>query len=199
MTPAVSIDNIQHNNQGANLSGKLIVASPFIVKDSIFAESVVYIVHHDTNGAIGLIINHAIDNINCSVIFQSLDINPDLIKCKMPVHLGGPVEPEHGFVLHSSDYDINILFHNNDFSFSSNIEIVKAIAMNKGPANSLFALGYAGWSAQQLEAEITNKDWLVVPPIYDLIFAKNNDEKWHRALKLAGINPYAVTTTPGHA
>lgn len=173
-----------------NLTGKFLIATPYSFLHDVFYRSVIYITAHDTkNGSLGLIINNLISKMSCKHLLKMLksDTNhiPDTI---IPVHLGGPVDPERGFILHTTDYTQSMLYKMNDnLAVSSCVEILSDISNNKGPEKSLFIMGYTSWEVGQIEKEIENNLWLVSEAHEELIFSDNNETKWKLALKKLGI------------
>ena len=157
----------------------------------------------------GLIINRQADDINfedlLGKIFTPDGETPITLKSEnkpLPyIHFGGPVETGRGFVLHSPDY------HSQDHTFNVNetisltatLDILKAIANGEGPSNSLLALGYAGWAAGQLEAELSDNGWLHCPANADLIFNTKTEKKYRKAIKTLGIDPAHLVSETGHA
>ena len=116
------------------------------------------------------------------------------------VHFGGPVETGRGFVLHSTDFIREDTVRITDtLCITGTVDILQAIAEGRGPTRSIFALGYAGWSAGQLESEIQSNSWLTIPADDDLIFGTPLDDKWGKALSRMGINAHALSATAGHA
>ena len=114
---------------------------------------------------------------------------------------GGPVETGRGFVLHSSDYfaEDSTLTIEDGVCLTATIDILKAIAAGNGPDRAILALGYAGWSPGQLETEIQANGWLNCPADPDLIFDKNLETKYTRALAKIGIDPSHLVSDAGHA
>jgi putative transcriptional regulator len=116
------------------------------------------------------------------------------------VHFGGPVETGRGFVLHSTDFMREDTVRINDnMCITGTIDILRAIAEGKGPHRSIFALGYAGWSAGQLEHEMQQNSWLTVPADDEIIFNTDLGKKWEKALSRLGINPTLLSPEIGHA
>jgi putative transcriptional regulator len=190
----------------SSLKGQLLVAMP-IMTDRRFARSVIYLCAHSDDGAMGLIINHRADHISFPDLLERLGIIPrgaedgisnDILERQ--VHVGGPVETGRGFVLHSSDYYSNnsTLPIDHDVSLTASIEILKAIASGEGPDHAMLALGYAGWSAGQLESEIQANGWLNCPADLELIFDPDVDAKYARALAKIGIDPSHLVSDAGH-
>ena len=173
-----------------NLTGKVLIASPFAMQGNVFHQSVIYVVHHGRDGSIGLIINHPVSNMPIESLFKKLDSTLNLAELNVDVHLGGPVDIERGFFLHTSEYNKNILFkpEGEGLSVSSNIEILKDITDGIGPKNSMFFIGYTGWNAGQMEFELENNLWIVDNPDYELIFAPKLPQKWNLALSRLGIS-----------
>jgi len=189
------------------LKGQLLVAMP-LMTDRRFARSVIYMCAHSPEGAMGLIINHRADHINFPNLLDRLGIPSgsteegvasDLLE--RSVHMGGPVETGRGFVLHSSDYYAtdSTLQIDADVSLTASIEILRAIASGEGPDRSMLALGYAGWSAGQLESELQANGWLHCPADLDLVFDPDLDSKYLRALAKIGVDPSHLVSDAGHA
>jgi putative transcriptional regulator len=118
----------------------------------------------------------------------------------MPIHFGGPVEASRGFVLHTADYvQDSTLMIEEDIALTATIDVLKAIARGEGPQRRVLALGYAGWGAGQLDAEIQANGWLLVPADADLVFGDENDSKWQRAIAKIGIDLTLLSSEAGHA
>ena len=189
------------------LDGQLLIAMPSMT-DRRFARSVIYLCAHSAEGAMGLIINQPAPHISFVELLDQLQILPNGMNLsdapeisETNVHLGGPVETGRGFVLHSSDYvtpDSTLRIGDN-FCLTATIDILKAMATRKGPKRSILALGYAGWSAGQLEQEIQANGWLNCPADFDLVFDTDVDEKYEGAMSRIGINPTHLVNDAGHA
>src|SRR5215471_15753430 len=146
-----------------SLAGQLLVAMPQM-QDPRFARSVIYLcAHSDDAGAMGLVINKLLGSLTMGELFAQLDIEPSGTIRSRPVHFGGPVEAARGFVLHSADYneEATVVVDGN-IAVTATLEILRAIGQGRGPRQSLFALGYAGWAPGQLDAEIQANGWLCV-------------------------------------
>jgi len=164
------------------LTGRLLVATPKMV-DPTFAQSVIYMVAHDTDGALGVIVNEPVKEISFAELFDLMRLSRGDLMGKLTVHFGGPVEPRVGFVLHSKDF--MLAQHEltaGDMAVTTDPEMLAAIAGGHGPAKYIVSLGYAGWGPGQLEMEMQQGDWLVVPSDPDLIFAPDPQQTWQRAL-----------------
>ena len=189
------------------LKGQLLVAMP-LMTDRRFARSVIYMCAHSDEGAMGLIINHRADHISFPDLLERLGIiaheTEDGISNDIfdrQVHVGGPVETGRGFVLHSADYHANdsTLPIDREISHTASVEILKAIATGEGPSHAMLALGYAGWSAGQLESEIQANGWLHCPADLDLLFDADLEGKYTRALAKIGVDPSHLVSDAGHA
>ena len=183
-----------------SLTGQLLVAMPQM-SDPRFARSVVYLCAHSGEaGAMGLIVNKQLAALTLGELFAQLDIEPSAVAGLRPVHFGGPVEAGRGFVLHTADYREEATLHvGGNISVTATLEVLRAIGKNRGPRQSLFALGYAGWAPGQLAAEIQANGWLSVPADDEIVFASDDDGKWNRALAKLGIDLSALSSEAGHA
>jgi len=181
------------------LPGQLLIAMPSMT-DPRFEKSVIYICAHNADGAMGLVINRAIDSLTFPELLEQLEIDPGSGGDQIRVLFGGPVEQARGFVLHSPDYlqDASLVVDDN-VVLTATIDILRAIADGTGPNNCLLALGYAGWGAGQLDSEIKSNGWLSVDADEDLVFGCDLDEKWERAMTKIGIDPRMLSDSAGHA
>lgn len=189
------------------LEGQLLIAMPAMA-DKRFARSVIYMCAHSEEGAMGLIINQRAPNLLFPDLLERLQIlDPESEitlpshVTKMAIHVGGPVEPERGFVLHSSDYftPSSTLPISDDICLTATIDILKALAAGEGPDRAILALGYAGWAPGQLESEIQANGWLSCQADLELVFDLDVEEKYERALSKLGINPTHLVNAAGHA
>lgn len=188
-----------HLADDSSLTGQLLVAMPQMA-DARFARSVVYLCAHSAEGAMGLVVNRLIDSLTFDSLLDQLGLESQGQAIAMPVHFGGPVESSRGFVLHSADYvQDSTLVINDDIALTATIDVLKAIASGEGPRQRVLALGYAGWGAGQLDAEIQANGWLMVPPDHELVFGLDNDTKWERAMAKIGIDLSLLSTEAGHA
>lgn len=163
-------------------TGRLLVATPKMV-DPTFAQSVIYLVAHDTDGSLGVIVNEPVKEISFAELFDLMRLSRGDLAGKLTVHFGGPVGPRVGFVLHTRDF--MLAQHElaaGDVAVTTDPEMLTAIAGGRGPAKYIVTLGYAGWGPGQLEMEMQQGDWLVVPSDPDLIFAPDPQQIWQRAL-----------------
>ena len=187
------------NNKTDFLTGKCLVAMPNMT-DEHFAHSLIYICSHTTDGAMGFIVNKKIKEFSFADLATQLPINPIQPIAPMDLHQGGPLEKIRGFVLHTTDYvkkDTVVIDEN--MAISSSIDILTDIAFGIGPKDNLIALGYSSWTANQLETEIKNNNWLIVTPDTDLVFRTKDEDKWQKAIDELGIDINHLSYTAGHA
>ncbi len=164
------------------LKGQLLVAAPEM-GDPRFADTIVYMIEHDENGAMGLVINRPLAKGPIADLLKGLGAEGEETKGEIIIHYGGPVESGKAFVLHSDDYaDKGTSVVGGGLAVTTDVEIVRAIGQGKGPRNSIFALGYSGWGPGQLEAELKAGGWFSIPADERLIFDGDPATKWDRAL-----------------
>jgi putative transcriptional regulator len=182
------------------LDGRILIAMPGM-QDPRFAKSLVYLCAHSSDGAMGLIVNKRADKLKLKDLFSKLGIPIGKVMGKVPVHYGGPVETGRGFVLHSADYHAEdaTLKVDDETSMTATLDVLQAMAMNRGPGRSIVALGYAGWAPGQLEAELQENGWLACPADPDLLFGEDEEGKWDRALAKLGVHPAMLSPTGGRA
>jgi putative transcriptional regulator len=175
-----------HNSRAAErerfFAGQLLVATAEM-EDPRFAESVIYMVKHDATGAMGLVINKPMAKGSIADLLKGFGLEGKSSKREIVIHYGGPVGARQGFVLHS---DETLLESStkvaNGIAMTADAKMIEAIAAGKGPRQSLFMLGYAGWAPGQLEAELKMNSWIVVPGDKALIFGTHADKKWRQAI-----------------
>ena len=168
--------------QSATLAGQLLVARTEL-QDPRFVRSVIYIVHHDAGGAMGLILNRPIGEASLSELLERAGVEGTGVNGEIRVHFGGPVEPGRGFVLHTADYKVEgTQVVKDGIAMTARPEILRAMGTGTGPRQSLFTLGYAGWAPGQLEAELKAGSWEIVPADKTLVFDENAETKWERAM-----------------
>jgi putative transcriptional regulator len=185
------------------LTGKLLIAMP-AMGDPRFDRAVIFVCSHDEGGAMGLVINHALPNIQFGDLVKQLKIESDIKvnfnKMKLPVMYGGPVESARGFLLHSGDFSRDETMQVNSlYGVTGTLDALKDIARGNGPENLMFILGYAGWEAGQLESEIMQNVWLIAEPDEELVFAANHQVKWTQAIGKLGIDPAMLSVEAGSA
>ena len=201
MTPI----KVRQTSSSGYLDGHLLIAMP-VMTDKRFARSVVYMCAHSKDGAMGIIINQRAAHIDFPALLERLGLTNEAEALPAefsarPVHVGGPVETGRGFVLHSADYIANdsTLQIDKAVCLTATVDILKAIAAGAGPHQSILALGYASWSAGQLEEELAANGWLTCPAEPGLVFSADLDRKYTRALATLGVDLSYLSSEAGHA
>lgn len=189
------------------LDGQMLIAMP-AMNDERFARAVIYVCAHSTEGAMGIIVNHPAQNIKFPDLLVQLEVIPAAERIQLPdraedvkVLKGGPVETGRGFVLHSADFFIenSTLPIDEGICLTATLDILKAIARGNGPESAILALGYAGWAPGQLEHEIQQNGWLHCAADPELIFGRDTETKYEKALRKIGIDPAMLSSEAGHA
>jgi putative transcriptional regulator len=181
-----------------SLRGQLLVAMPSL-DGSCFEKAVIYICAHDESGAMGVVVNRAMDNIKYSDILSQLSIK-SIKPNDTDVYFGGPVDPLRGFILHTNDYaseGTHVVEEN--IAITTTVDVLKDIAQGSGPSKSIVALGYTGWSAGQLEQEMMSNSWLNVPSSEEVIFNADNSGKWEKSAMILGVDFFKYSDAVGHA
>jgi putative transcriptional regulator len=185
-------------SEGQYLSGRLLLAMPGMF-DERFARTVNVLCVHDENGALGLDIGHIREGIRFRQILKELGIDPGVAP-DCAVHNGGPVEPGRGFVLHSTDWGgADTVQVQPMCALSSSLDVLRAIAGGKGPSQWLIALGYAGWSAGQLEGEMRHHGWYAAEGRSEILFDTSVDARWMATWRAEGIDPVLLSPEIGQA
>ena len=169
--------------------------------DPRFRFSVIYLLSHDSAGAMGLIINKGKSGLLISDLLDQIGISGDVRVADTSVLNGGPVDIDRGFVLHSSDYfspGVSLRI-SKTLSLTSTKDVLKSLVSDDHPKNAMLAVGYAGWGPGQLEKEIANNSWLVTEPDDDLLFSQDFEGKWAKALTDMGIDPSSLSQNGGRA
>ncbi len=185
--------------QAANLVDKCLIATPAI-KDPIFASSIVYMCEHSEDGSMGLVVNHQTSQV-LDDIFAQLDIScEDETTKNQPVYIGGPVQLEQGFVLHTTDGDWqNSIEVSSGIHLTSSLDILQAIADRRGPDDFLVILGFSGWASGQLESELHQNSWLTSSCSAELLFHQNSEDKWQMAFDTLGFDISMLSPVSGNA
>jgi putative transcriptional regulator len=190
-----------------SLRGQFLVAMPGM-GDERFHETVIYIVGHGDEGAMGLVVNQPVEDMHFADILEELGIGgkdelirlPSTVKDRLVLR-GGPVQRGRGFVLHSPDYfrEENSYIVNDDICLTATLDILKAMAFRQSPTDAVFALGYCGWAPGQLENEIALNGWLTVPFSRNLLFGTPLEDRYDIALAQLGITRATLSGVAGHA
>ena len=181
------------------LNNQFLIAMPGLT-DKDFSHTVTYLCQHNNEGAVGIIINRQM-SMKLGDIFAQMNIDATcLSSVNAPIYMGGPVQPERGFVIHNAtgqSWDSSIVI-SDLVSLTSSRDILEAIAHGEGPENYLIALGYAGWGEGQLEQEILANAWLNTPFSKRVLFDTPVNKRWQAAAGQIGIDINQLTTPAGH-
>ena len=186
-----------------DLTNQFLIAMPGMA-DETFEGTVVYLCEHNEKGALGLVINKPIA-IKLKNLFEKIELALDRRELgEQPVFFGGPVQTERGFVLHEKLAE-GEPHYNSTLSIPGGLEmttskdVLEALAQGEGPTRVLVTLGYSGWGAGQLEAELGRNGWLTVNADPAVIFDTPIDKRYDRAVGLLGIDPRMLSQQAGHA
>jgi putative transcriptional regulator len=181
------------------LDGRLLVAMPGI-GDPRFERAVILLCSHDETHAMGLTVNRPVEGLTTAGLLDKLGVDPGRSPMT-PVLLGGPVDQERGFVLHTPDAGAGIsLPVAGGLALSATREILEALAGRRpSPRQAVLAIGYAGWDGGQLEREIRENVWLICEPDEGLLFDQDHEHKWTRALAKLGVSAERLSIQPGRA
>ncbi len=181
-------------------ANQLLIAMPALDEPG-FARSVIYIFEHSAAGAMGIILNSPIDMSLQEMVEQAApEATVIPAKGKQIVIKGGPVSPDRGFILHypHGNWEGSLRL-NDDFTVTTSKDIVTCIGNEQGPEKQIIALGYAGWSAGQLEEELAQNTWLTIPASHALVFDTPIHERWSKSIQALGIEPWQLTEHAGRA
>ena len=183
----------------ANFTGHFLIAMPGMV-DPHFAHTLTYVCEHSDEGALGIVVNKPID-MKLSSLFEQIDIAlPDAQLGEAPIHFGGPVQVDRGFVLHRplGNWQSTLAI-SDDLGLTTSKDVLEALGRGDGPRDVLVSLGYAGWSAGQLEQEIAQNAWLTVAADPDVLFDTPVEARLPAAMRLLGIDFSRLSDDVGHA
>jgi putative transcriptional regulator len=167
-----------------SLAGELLIASPDMREP--FDHAVILMAQHNRDGALGIVINHPLDSRPIASLLQALGGNASGITNSVRIFLGGPVDPNVAFVVHSADYHRDDTMNiDGRVALSDAADVLRDIGLGKGPSKSLVALGYAGWAPSQLEEEIARGAWVTAPEDPALVFDDDRAKVWADALALS--------------
>ena len=184
------------------LNGQILIAMPGM-SDPRFHKAVIFICSHSAAGTMGVVINHPHKTLRFDDLLTQLNIGSSKAphaQSNIEVVVGGPVQPEQGFVLHSPDYSSEgaTLAVSEAICMTATIDILKALGHGEGPSRALMALGYAGWGAGQLEGELLANAWLTCASDAALVFETDPSQIYAKALAKLGIDPAMLVAEAGH-
>ena len=165
-----------------SLAGQLLIASPTI-GDPRFAHTVILMVRHDKEGALGIVINRPVGERSIAALLEATGHDNAEVAGILRVFAGGPVQPELGFVVHSAEYHrAETVDVDGRVAMTASRQVLLDIGHNEGPKKSLFALGYAGWGPGQLEDELARHNWFTTPEEPKLVFDDDREKLWEDAM-----------------
>lgn len=181
------------------LHNQFLLAMPTL-QDPNFHRTLTYVCEHSEHGAMGLVVNRPMA-LTVGEVLQHLDIEPQHTGiAQQPVHYGGPVEPERGFIIHSpvGQWDGTLVL-SESLGVTTSRDILEAMARGEGPEKALVTLGYSGWGAGQLEDEVVRNSWLTCPASADILFDIPAEERLATAAARLGIDLDLLSSDAGHA
>jgi putative transcriptional regulator len=186
-------------SQTPNFTHHFLIAMPTMA-DPRFSQTLTYVCEHNEDGALGIVINKPTE-MTLSSLFEQIDVplsNEELRRT--PVHFGGPVQVDRGFVLHRplGNWQ-STLAVDDDVGLTTSKDVLEAVARGEGPRDVIISLGYAGWSAGQLEEEIAQNAWLTVAANANVLFETPAAAKLPAAMRLLGIDISRLSGDVGHA
>jgi len=184
----------------SSFRGKFLLATPNM-GDPRFRFAVIYVVNHDSSGAMGIIVNKKKGDLHISDLLDQIGISGNVRVADTPVLRGGPVDIDRGFVLHSADYfqpETSLKISDTLF-LTSTKDVLEALVSDDAPSRAMLAIGYAGWGPGQLEAELADNAWLIADSDDALIFSNDLSGKWGNALTEMGIDPSTLSHSGGRA
>lgn len=181
------------------LTGQLLLAMPHM-KDPRYEKAVIFICGHDTNGAMGLVINKHLGDLTLKGLLDYLNLSQETIKRDLPIFFGGPVDSGRGFVLHSNDFTHpGTVALGKNISLTATVDVLQSIAEGDGPKNCLLAMGYVGWAPGQLDAELHSNRWLQIEADPELLFEVPVEKRWTKAMAKLGVTPESLSEEFGQA
>ncbi len=181
-----------------NLTRQFLIAMPAMA-DPNFSRTLTFICEHNERGALGIVVNRPID-VTLGTLLRQVDITvEDSPLADQPLFYGGPVQFDHGFVLHRPLGSWKSTLHVGETGLTTSRDILEAMAKGRGPRDQLVALGYAGWAPGQIEEEIKQNGWLTVEADVDLIFSVPPEGRYDFAMRALGVNPAFLSEEAGHA
>jgi putative transcriptional regulator len=170
-------------DHAVSLAGLFLIATPEM-GDPRFRETVVLMVQHNNDGAFGIVINRQTGERSLASVLSALGINEPSAQGNVRLYAGGPVQTDIGFVVHSGDYRRaeTMAVAGSSVAVTSSPEVLRDMALRRGPQKSLLAFGYAGWGPGQLERELDQRGWFTAPLDTKLLFDAAPESVWEQAL-----------------
>lgn len=177
----------------SELAPGFLIAMPQL-DDKNFSHALILLLHHTDEGAMGLVVNQALD-LDLSEVAQQQGV--DEPKAEGTAYLGGPVEVFRGMVVHGGPScgpdDTKI---SEGLFLSGSVEVLTQL-LRHGDRNFRLFLGYSGWGPGQLENELAEGSWLAGNLDPSLVFDTPADQAWDQILANMGIDPATVLQGEG--
>jgi putative transcriptional regulator len=184
--------------QTINLTSHFLIAMP-AMSDPNFSRTLTFVCEHNERGALGIVVNRPID-VTLSALFRQVEIPlAEGELADQPVYFGGPVQFDHGFVLHRPVGTWKSTLPVGEIGLTTSRDILEAMAKGQGPSEQIVALGYAGWAPGQLEDEILRNGWLTVRADLDVIFGLPPEARYDAAMQALGVSTANLSEEAGHA
>ena len=199
---AVAFLNQETEPLTMNLQHHFLIAMPAL-QDPIFRRAVVYSCEYNEDGAMGIIINKPLENLQVEGILDKLKIPAEArlpeIRLDKPVMLGGPLAEDRGFILHTPPVFSSSIRISDNTVVTTSRDVLETLGTANQPSEVLVALGYASWEKGQLEQEILDNAWLTAPADMNILFKTPIADRWRDAAKLIGIDILTMPGVAGHA
>ena len=182
-----------------NLTNHFLIAMPAMT-DPYFAKTLTYVCEHSASGAMGIVVNRPI-SLTLSELFAQINMPLNQSELDdLPIHFGGPVQTDRGFVLHkpSGPWQSTMTI-SSQVGLTTSKDILQAVGDGSGPSNLLVTLGYAGWGEGQLEQELAQNAWLTVPADERILFDLPAEQRFEAAMALLGVDFASLSDEVGHA
>jgi putative transcriptional regulator len=181
------------------LKGHFLIAMPGLM-DPNFHQTVTLICEHTGEGAMGIIIDRRLPELNSERLFKELEIAYLQEQANLPVYFGGPVHVGEIFILHGPPFHWEgCLVVSPEFGLSNTTDILESIAMGTGPEEHMIAVGCSGWGGGQLEGELRENAWLTGRASSQIVFKTASGQRWAAAMETLGIDPDLLSGEAGHA
>jgi len=181
------------------VAGQFLLAMPHM-QDLRYEKAVIYICGHDTNGAMGLVVNKHLGDLTLKGLLEYLNLPKESINRDLPIYFGGPVDTGRGFVLHSDDFTHpGTVPLGNHIALTATVDVLQSIAEGDGPKDCLLAMGYVGWGPGQLDSELHSNRWLQVEADPDTLFHIPIEQRWEKAIAKLGVTPESLSEEFGQA
>lgn len=181
-----------------NLKDHFLVATAEL-EDSIFSGSLIYLCDHNDDGAMGIIINKP-SPIGIEVIFASSgNLIPNRF-LNQQIMMGGPVQVDRGFVVHTptGDWQSSLVI-NQDNAITTSRDVIESLAKDERVEKAILSIGYSSWGRGQLERELAENAWFAVPADNQILFDTPVEKRYQAALMKLGITPINLMRGVGRA